>query len=74
MDNITPFRKPKKLTKEIMGDLLHDIRTPLAVIKTSTEVLLMDPTITAEQRKTLEGTIIELDRIAEIITNTLTEG
>jgi signal transduction histidine kinase len=54
-------------------DIAHDIRTPLAVIRTNTEVALMNPRLSDELRETLTLTIQQLDRISETITNLLTQ-
>ncbi len=48
-------------------DIAHDIRTPLAVIRTNTEVLLMDPKVPNNVRETLDITLQQLDRISETI-------
>ena len=52
-------------------DIAHDIRTPLAVIRMSTEVALMDKSIPASTRETLQETITQLDRITETINRLL---
>ncbi|MDB5236907.1 MAG: Two-component system, OmpR family, sensor histidine kinase CiaH [Parcubacteria group bacterium] len=54
-------------------DIAHEIRTPLAVIRTSTEVALMDPNLSKSTRETLEQTLGQLDRISETM-NTLLAG
>ncbi len=54
-------------------DIAHDIRTPLAVIRTNTEVALMNPKLSEDLRETLTLTIQQLDRISETITKLLTE-
>jgi signal transduction histidine kinase len=54
-------------------DIAHDIRTPLAVIRTNTEVALMNPRLSDDLRETLTLTIQQLDRISETITNLLTQ-
>jgi signal transduction histidine kinase len=54
-------------------DIAHDIRTPLAVIRTNTEVALMNPRLSDELRETLTLTIQQLDRISETITKLLTQ-
>jgi signal transduction histidine kinase len=54
-------------------DIAHDIRTPLAVIRTNTEVALMNPRLSDELRETLTLTIQQLDQISETITKLLTQ-
>ncbi|MDR3546724.1 MAG: HAMP domain-containing sensor histidine kinase [Candidatus Pacebacteria bacterium] len=68
---LTPTKNSLQLQKRFIGNVAHEIRTPLSIIKTSTEVSLMDPTLPASVRETLEGTVVELDRISEIINNLL---
>jgi two-component system sensor histidine kinase CiaH len=68
---LSPAKDSLQLQKRFIGNVAHEIRTPLSIIKTSTEVYLLDPTIRQDMRETLEGTILELDRISEIINNLL---
>ncbi|MBV9159853.1 MAG: HAMP domain-containing histidine kinase, partial [Candidatus Kaiserbacteria bacterium] len=49
----------------------HELRTPLSVIKTNTEVALLDDKVSPEMKETLHSNIEELDRISEIINNLL---
>jgi signal transduction histidine kinase len=68
---LTPARDSLQIQKRFIGNVAHEIRTPLSIIKTSTEVTLMDPELPEDIRKTLTGTLIELDRISETINNLL---
>jgi signal transduction histidine kinase len=68
---LRPTRNSLQFQKRFIGNVAHEIRTPLAIIKTSTEVALMDPAVTKEMRATLNETISELDRISETINNLL---
>lgn len=68
---LTPTRDALQLQKRFIGNVAHELRTPLAIIKTSTEVSLMDTSLPASIRETFESTIIELDRISETINNLL---
>ncbi len=68
---LRPTRNSLEFQKRFIGNVAHEIRTPLAVIKTSTEVALMDPTLKPDLKKTLDETIKELDRISETINNLL---
>jgi signal transduction histidine kinase len=68
---LAPTKDSLQFQKRFIGNVAHEIRTPLAIIKTSTEVSLMDPNVSAELRETLEDTIHELDRISETINNLL---
>jgi signal transduction histidine kinase len=68
---LSPAKDSLRYQKRFIGNVAHEIRTPLAIIKTSTEVALMDPNISDEQKTTLEDTIVELNRISETINNLL---
>jgi signal transduction histidine kinase len=68
---LRPTRDSLQFQKRFIGNVAHEIRTPLAIIKTSTEVALMDPTIPDDMRTTLTETVTELDRISETINNLL---
>lgn len=68
---LRPARQTLSFQKRFIGNVAHEIRTPLAIIKTSTEVALFDPMLPKEIRETMEGTVVELDRISETINNLL---
>lgn len=66
-----PTRNSLRFQKKFIGNIAHEIRTPLAIIKTNTEVALFDPKLPASVRETFDDTIVELDRISETINNLL---
>jgi signal transduction histidine kinase len=68
---LSPARESLQLQKRFIGNVAHEIRTPLAIIKTTTEVTLMDPSLSPDIRETLTETIVELNRISDIINNLL---
>jgi signal transduction histidine kinase len=68
---LRPARQTLQFQKRFIGNVAHEIRTPLAIIKTSTEVALFDPALPKPIRETMEETIVELDRISETINNLL---
>lgn len=68
---LRPTRDSLQFQKRFIGNVAHEIRTPLAIIKTSTEVALMDPNLPEDMRTTLTETVTELDRISETINNLL---
>lgn len=68
---LKPARQTLAFQKRFIGNVAHEIRTPLAIIKTSTEVTLMDPALPAGVRETMQQTILELNRISETINNLL---
>lgn len=68
---LRPGRQTINFQKRFIGNVAHEIRTPLAIIKTSTEVALFDPKLPKDIKETMEGTIVELNRISETINNLL---
>lgn len=69
---LNPTRQTLANQKQFIGNVAHELRTPLAIIKTNTEVALFDQTLTPSVKETFEDTLNELDRISEIINNLLT--
>lgn len=66
-----PTRNSLQFQKRFIGNIAHEIRTPLAIIKTNTEVALFDPKLSESVRGTFADTVVELDRISETINNLL---
>ncbi len=69
---LKPTRNTLEYQKRFIGNVAHELRTPLSIIRTSTEVALMDKSLHAHARAAFQETITELDRISEIINNLLT--
>ena len=68
---LTPTRNALKSQKRFIGDIAHELRTPLSIIKTNTEVALLDDTIDPQTKSIFTSNIEELDRMSEIINNLL---
>ncbi len=68
---LAPARNALAAQKQFIGNIAHEVRTPLSVIKTNTEVALLDDNVNPELRDALVSNIEELDRISEIINNLL---
>lgn len=57
--------------KAFIANVAHELRTPLSVIKTSSEVALFDPALSRDARKTFVEIVGELTRVSEILDNLL---
>ncbi len=68
---LRPARDTLRYQKLFISNVAHELRTPLAVIKTSTEVALIDSMLPKDITETLHDIIAELDRVSEIINNLL---
>ena len=68
---LRPARNALDSQKQFIGNVAHELRTPLSIIKTNTEVALMNSSIADELKNTLLSNIEELDRVSRIINNLL---
>ncbi len=68
---LAPTRDALAGQKQFIGNIAHELRTPLSVLKTNTEVALLEGNMPREIKATLESNVEELDRISEIINNLL---
>lgn len=68
---LAPTRNALTAQKQFIGNIAHELRTPLSVLKTNTEVALLGDDVPHEMKATLESNVEELDRISEIINNLL---
>lgn len=50
-----------------IGDLAHDIRTPLAIVRTNAEVMLLDTTLPPGPRAMLQDMIAEIDKASALL-------
>ena len=66
---LAPTRNALASQKQFIGNIAHELRTPLSILKTNTEVALLDTHVDAGLKTTLESNVEELDRISEIINN-----
>jgi len=68
---LRPTKNSLEFQKRFISNLAHEVRTPLSVIKTTTEVALMNPALSNDAQETFTMTLGELDRISETINNLL---
>jgi signal transduction histidine kinase len=68
---LSPVRNALTAQKQFIGNIAHELRTPIAIIKTNTEIGLMENKLTADMKSMMASNIEELDRISEIINNLL---
>lgn len=68
---LAPTREALASQKQFIGNVAHELRTPLAVIKTNTEVALFSQEMPTETRAIMTSNIEELDRASQIINNLL---
>ena len=64
-----PTRNALASQKQFIGNVAHELRTPLAVIKTNTEVALLSQDIPFDTQAIMNSNIEELDRASQIIMN-----
>jgi len=68
---LAPTRSALSAQKQFIGNIAHELRTPLSIIKTNTEISLLGNDVSAEMKHMLQSNIEELDRVSEIINNLL---
>ena len=68
---LRPTRTALESQKQFIGNIAHELRTPLSIIKTNTEVRLFDNNVPPVARQIHESNLDELNRISNIINNLL---
>ncbi len=69
--SLTPTRRSLERKKRFISNISHELRTPLAIIRTNTDVALLDSATPAKTRDVLERNIVELERISDMMNNLL---
>ncbi len=68
---LRPARLSLERKRRFIGNISHELRTPLSVIRTNTDISLLDAELPPKVRKRLQRNIAEFDRITEIMNNIL---
>jgi len=66
-----PIGNALNLQKRFIGNVAHELRTPLSLLKTNTEVALITEEVSGSMKEVLNENIEEIDRISNIINNLL---
>ncbi len=69
--SLKPARDNLRHQKLFISNIAHELRTPLSIIKTNSEVALMDPMLESGLVAMFKEIIGELNRISDIINNLL---
>lgn len=69
--SLKPARDTLQHQKLFISNVAHELRTPLSIIKTNSEVALMDPGLAPDLSATFKEIVGELNRISDIINNLL---
>lgn len=68
---LLPARNALEAQKRFIGNIAHEIRTPLSIIKTNLETRMLDTGASKAVREIDESNLEEIDRISGIINNLL---
>ncbi len=66
---LKPARSTLSAQKQFIGNIAHELRTPLSIIKTNIEIAMLDPIKDPEIEAMLKSNVEELDRINTLINN-----
>lgn len=69
--SLKPARDNLRHQKLFISNVAHELRTPLSIIKTNSEVALMDPLLAPDVAGSFKEIVGELNRISDIINNLL---
>jgi len=64
---LRPLKEAVDAEQRFYAYAAHDLRTPLAVMRTEAEVALRSPTLAGEARAVLESSLEEIDRVSTMV-------
>ncbi|MEO6808048.1 MAG: heavy metal sensor histidine kinase [Isosphaeraceae bacterium] len=70
-DMIARLQRSFDEVRRFTADAAHELRTPLAVMRTETEVALRSPRSAEQDDRTLEGLLEEIDRLSRLVAQLL---
>jgi len=69
---LTPTRRSLERKKRFISNISHELRTPLAILRTNTDVALLDSNLPPKVQEMLKRNLVEFGRISDIMSNLLT--
>ncbi len=66
-----PVQRSMALTRRFMADAAHELRTPVAVLRTRAEVALQEPRTPDAYASTLRGVVSEAQRLGRVVDDLL---
>lgn len=69
---LVPTRNALNAQKQFIGNIAHELRTPLSILRANNEIALLEHASDSDMARTAQSNIEELDRMSGIIDNLLT--
>jgi len=66
-----PIQKRLWIRKKFTGDIVHDLRAPLSIMKVNLELAARDPALTDETKRFIEESVEQIDRMAAMVSDIL---
>lgn len=68
---MAPIQETLEKQKQFISDASHELRTPIAILKTNMEVELADTGIKGERKKNLKSNLTEVNQMADLVNDLL---